>query len=62
MTKDGVKLPLTVIIDGDGCDNIHSCISTTGDLAFSHQQELTVLNSQEGFWRSLSEISLFCLF
>jgi hypothetical protein len=29
------------------CDNIHSWISTTGDLAFSHQQEFTVLNSQK---------------
>jgi len=44
------------------CDNIHSWISTTGDLAFSHQQEFTVLNSQKGFWRSLPEISFFCLF
>ena len=44
------------------CDNIHSWISTTGDLAFSHQQEFTVLNSQKGFRRSLPEISLFSLF
>ena len=44
------------------CDNIHSWISTTGDSAFSHQQEFTVLNSQKGFWRSLPEISLFWLF
>jgi len=44
------------------CDNIHPWISTTGDLAFSHQQEFTVLNSQKGFWRSFPEISLFCLF
>jgi hypothetical protein len=44
------------------CDNIHSWISTTGDLAFSHQQEFTVLNSQKGFRRSLLEISLFSLF
>ena len=43
------------------CDNIHSWISTTGDLAFSHKQEFMVLNSQKGFWRSLSEISLFSL-
>jgi hypothetical protein len=41
------------------CDNIHSWISTTGDLAFSHQQEFTVLNFQKGFWRSLPEILLF---
>ncbi len=41
------------------CDKIHSWISTTGDLAFSHQQEFPVLNSQKGFWRSLPEISLF---
>ena len=34
---------------GVKCDNIHSWISTTGDLAFSHQQEFTVLNSQKGF-------------
>jgi len=44
------------------CDNIHSWISLSGDLAFSHQQEFTVLNSQKGFWRSLPEISLFSLF
>jgi hypothetical protein len=44
------------------CDNILSWISTTGDLAFSHQQEFTVLNSQKGFRRSLPEISLFSLF
>jgi hypothetical protein len=44
------------------CDNIHSWISTIGELASSHQQEFTVLNSQKGFWRSLPEISLFCLF
>jgi hypothetical protein len=43
------------------CDNIHPWISTTGDLAFSHQQEFTVLNSQKGFQRSLPEISLFSL-
>jgi hypothetical protein len=43
------------------CDNIHSWISTTGDLAFSHQQDFTDLNSQKGFWRSLPEISLFYL-
>jgi hypothetical protein len=43
------------------CDNIHPWISTTGDLAFSHQQEFTVLNSQKGFRRSLPEISLFSL-
>ena len=41
------------------CDNIHPWICTTGDLAFSHQQEFTVLNSQKGFRRSLPEISLF---
>ena len=41
------------------CDNIHPWISTTGDLAFSHQQEFAVLNSQKGFWRSFPEISLF---
>jgi hypothetical protein len=41
------------------CDNIHPWIFTTGDLAFSHQQEFTVLNSQKGFRRSLPEISLF---
>ncbi len=35
------------------CDNIHSWISTIGDLASSHQQEFMVLNSQKGFWRSL---------
>ena len=45
-----------------GCDNIHSWISTIGDLASSHQQEFTVLNSQKGYWRSLPEISLFSLF
>jgi hypothetical protein len=44
------------------CDNIHSWISTTGDLAFSHQQEFMVLNSQKSFRRSLAEISLFWLF
>jgi hypothetical protein len=43
------------------CDNVHPRISTTGDLAFSHQQECTVLNSQKGFRRSLPEISLFSL-
>jgi hypothetical protein len=43
------------------CDNIHSWISTIIDLASSHQQEFTVLNSQKGFWRSLPEISLFWL-
>jgi hypothetical protein len=43
------------------CDNIHPRISTTGVLAFSHQQEFTVLNSQKGFRRSLPEISLFSL-
>ncbi len=41
------------------CDNIHSWISPTGDLAFSHQQDFMVLNSQKGFRRSLPEISLF---
>jgi hypothetical protein len=41
------------------CDNIHPWICTTGDLAFSHQQEFTVLNSQKGFRRSLPEILLF---
>jgi hypothetical protein len=46
-------------VDIGVCDNIHSWISTTGDIAFSHQQEFTVLNSQKGFWRSLPEISLF---
>jgi hypothetical protein len=47
------------------CENIHSWISLVDDLAFSHQQEFTVLNSQKGFWRSLlPEISLlsFTLF
>ena len=44
------------------CDNIHSWISTTGDLVFSHQQEFTVFNSQIDFWRSLPEISFFSLF
>ncbi len=44
------------------CDNIHSWISTIGDLASSHQQEFMVLNSQKGFWRSLPEISLFVSF
>jgi hypothetical protein len=44
------------------CDNIHSWISTIGEVASSHQQEFTVLNSQKGFWRSLPEISLFSLF
>jgi hypothetical protein len=43
------------------CDNIHRWICTTGDLAFSHLQEFTVLNSQKGFRRSLPEISLFSL-
>jgi hypothetical protein len=43
------------------CDNIHPWISTTGDLAFSHLQEFTVLNSQKGFQGSLPEISLFSL-
>jgi hypothetical protein len=43
------------------CDNIHPWICTTGDLAFRHQQEFTVLNSQKGFRRSLPEISLFSL-
>jgi hypothetical protein len=43
------------------CDNVHPRISTTGDFAFSHQQECTVLNSQNGFRRSLPEISLFSL-
>jgi hypothetical protein len=46
----------------DQCGNIHSWISTIGDYASSHQQEFTVLNSQQGFWRSLPEISLFSLF
>ena len=44
------------------CGNIHSWISTIGDVASSHQQEFTVLNSLKGFWRSLPEISLFSLF
>jgi hypothetical protein len=43
------------------CDNIHRWICTTGDSAFSHQQEFTVLNSQKGFRRSHPEISLFSL-
>jgi hypothetical protein len=43
---------------GKYCENIHSWISPSVDLAFSHQQEFTVLNSQKGFWRSLPEISL----
>jgi hypothetical protein len=36
------------------CDNIHSWISTTGDLAFSHQQEFTVLVFGDLFLRSHS--------
>jgi hypothetical protein len=45
------------------CDNIHSWISTTGDLAFSHQQEFTVLNSQKGFLEITSrDLTLFTLF
>jgi hypothetical protein len=44
------------------CENIHSWISLSVDLAFSHQQEYTVLNSQKGFWRSLPEISLLFSF
>jgi hypothetical protein len=44
------------------CENIHSWISLSVDLAFSHQQEFTVLISQKGFWRSLPEISLLFSF
>ncbi len=44
------------------CDNIHSEISPVGDLVVSHQQEFTVLNSQEGFGKSLPEISLVLSF
>jgi hypothetical protein len=40
------------------CENIYSWISPSVDLAFSHKQEFTVLNSPKGFWRSLPEISL----
>jgi hypothetical protein len=47
-------------IQGPHCDNIHSWISLSGDLAFSHQDGIYGLNSQKGFWRSLPEISLFC--
>ncbi len=42
------------------CDNIHSWISLSGDLAFSHQHGIYGLNSSKGFWRSLPKISLFC--
>jgi hypothetical protein len=41
------------------CENIHSWIPLSGDLVFSHQQGITVLNSPKGFWRSLPEILLF---
>ena len=37
------------------CENIHSWIFPSVDLAFSHQQEFAVLNSSKGFWRSLPE-------
>ena len=56
-----VRLPLYNELILDDCDNIHPWISTTSDLAFSHQQQFTVLNSQKGFRRSLPEISLFSL-
>jgi hypothetical protein len=42
------------------CENIHSWISLSGDLAFSHQDGIYDLNFPKGFWRSLPEISLFC--
>jgi hypothetical protein len=37
------------------CENIHSWISLSGDLAFYHQDEFMVLNPPKGFWRSLTE-------
>ena len=43
----------------DNCDNIHSWISTTGDLAFSHQQEFTVLHSQKGSSGSFDSFDSF---
>jgi hypothetical protein len=39
------------------CDNVHSWISLSGDLVFSHQHGNYGLQSPKGFWRSLSEIS-----
>jgi hypothetical protein len=44
------------------CENIHSWISLSGDLAFIHQDGIYALNSPKGFWRSLTEISLLLLF
>jgi hypothetical protein len=38
---------------GDCCDNIHSWISLSGDLAFSHQDGIYGFNSPKGFGRSL---------
>jgi hypothetical protein len=42
------------------CENIHSWISLSGDLEFSHQQGIYGFKFPKGFWRSLPEISLFC--
>jgi hypothetical protein len=41
------------------CENIHSWISLSGDLVFSHQQGIYGFKFLRGFWRSLPENSLF---
>jgi hypothetical protein len=40
------------------CENIHSWISLSGDLVFSHQQGIHGFKLPKRFWRSLPEISL----
>jgi hypothetical protein len=41
------------------CENIHSWISLSGDLALSHQDGFYGFKFPKRFWRSLPEISLF---
>jgi hypothetical protein len=41
------------------CGNIHSWISLSGNLVFSHQQGIYGFKFPKKFWKSLTEISLF---
>jgi hypothetical protein len=44
------------------CENIHSWISLSGDLVFSHQQGIYGFKFPKRFWRSLPEISFLLSF
>jgi hypothetical protein len=44
------------------CENIHSWISLSGDLVFSHQQGIYGFKFPKRGWRSLPEISLLLFF